>query len=57
MGTHAGNDSSLIMIWARVQVGTDKTPAELAPVCLEKDITAVNAQWQAASLDFSRIAA
>jgi ribosomal protein S27AE len=34
---------------ARVQVGTDRTAAELALVRLEKEIATVNAQWQTAS--------
>jgi len=39
---------------ARVQVGTDRTAAELALVRLEKERAGVNAQWQAASADFGR---
>lgn len=39
---------------ARVQVGTDRTAAELALVRLEKEIASVNTQWQAASVNFSR---
>jgi ribosomal protein S27AE len=39
---------------ARVQVGTDKTAAELALVRLEKELASTYAQWQAASVNFSR---
>jgi hypothetical protein len=38
---------------ARVQVGTDRTAAELALVRLEKELASANAQWQAASQGLS----
>ena len=39
---------------ARVQVGTDRTAAELAIVRLEKELAATNAEWQVAFADFNR---
>jgi ribosomal protein S27AE len=39
---------------ARVQVGTDRTAAELAIVRLEKELATVNAQRQAATVKFNQ---
>ncbi len=39
---------------ARVQVGTDRTAAELALVRLEKELASANAQWQAATVKFNQ---
>jgi ribosomal protein S27AE len=39
---------------ARVQVGTDRTAAELALIRLEKELASAHAQWQAAGAKFNQ---